>query len=225
MTTPRTMRPGKVPGLAIWVPSAIPDDLSLPAWVDRVAFLAWLQDAFESYAEAQTRAQLSDVGREHRAASVPWLKAALRELRRGDVTRLVHFPGAGMPGHAHASCYYQAFKVGQDFDALVRRKDVTALVPIVTGATAALEREQMTPRAAGRRSMRSRDALLGAIIRKLRECRLTEWRDDAAKEVTRAPTVAEAAEWADAILIACGAPSASLGQHVSAIKRAARRGK
>jgi hypothetical protein len=243
VTSPRTFKPGQVPALAVWVDSRMPADLPLPEWVDRAAFVRWLREEFGRYAGKRTERQLSDTGIEHYLASLPWLKSALRELRRGEVSRLVHYPGTGMPGHAHAHCFYAAFKRGADFAALVRTKAIPELTEIVSAAIASLERElaSKAPRMAGRRSMSARDRLLAAVIAKLRQCEIVEWREARTTDRERPPTQSEAAQWpdavrrrhptldeaasvADAVLIACRVPSVGLGEHVSAIKRAARRG-
>lgn len=207
----------------------MPPHLDLPAWVNEPEFRPWLLERLEHYRTAATAKHLRDELNAQKKVAVPWLQAALRELRRGETSRLQHGPGAPMPGDAHVACWLEAHKRGVDFDKAAEdpSPDLKMLEVIAREAIAALNRQHKR-RGAGRPPMTDRDRFLREVIEKIRSYKMEEWRDGANGPAWYAPTLEACAVLADSILIACGVPTASRDSsvlHVSSVKRAARRGR
>jgi hypothetical protein len=222
VTTPRIPKPGEVQHLSAGVEWRVPDDIALPEWIDRNDrndFVSWLREigsANGGYAEWRTARELSLEVRGQNDVAEPWLRAALRELDRGEIGRLCHDGARVMPGQAHPACWFAAYRMGLDFDALVAATDLQNLRVVIARAIEDLNKRPK--RRAGRRDMNGRDRLLSATIQKLRSY-VIAWPNGTVKRASLA--VARTA--ADDILIACGVPSASNERNAKSIARAARR--
>lgn len=231
MTTPRVLKPGDVPLLAVDAdevrdllrargpalgPVEPADDVGRAIAVHLPEFEQWLHPRLESYWMAQKLVQKLP----QHAVQLRWLQDALDDLhQRGDTNRLLSTFGQYMPGHTEVFCHDGArILLGRDWPAVVRSGDVSDIRLVLRYAIASLR--QMSERNPKRRPPSgARDALFLAITEKLLSYRFNarRWVESAGVyREQQSLTQAEAALRADHVLIAYGIPWVSVGSSESA---------
>lgn len=218
MTTPRIPRPGQVRLPAEWVDDEVPERVRaiLPPWLPQQGFLLQLSALLEEYRTRETERSLGVEVHQQNRIAIPWLRAALREIRRGEFARVRHSPTSPMPGKTHPACWHEAYRRGLDWEALVatgRPEDAETVAELVTAAIASIRRSQ-APKRAGRKSLLPRDQLLRSLVALVKGyCRRER---GAGVAPSQRPL-----EIAESILIAC---RIEVPQNPKAASRAARRG-